>query len=58
MEQLNKISSPNINIEKDQLQWICLAPGGAPYFTTQDGTPWTPIGQNDAINWPELNNLF
>jgi mannan endo-1,4-beta-mannosidase len=25
---------------------------------TEDGAPWTPIGQNDAITWPELNGLF
>lgn len=31
---------------------------GSPYFMTEDGTPWTPIGQNDAITWPELNGLF
>lgn len=58
MEQPEKTSNGEINLECEQLQWIRLAPGGAPYFTTEDGTPWTPIGQNDAINWPELNNLF
>ncbi len=30
----------------------------APYFMTEAGKPWTPIGQNDAINWPELAGLF
>ena len=25
---------------------------------TEDGEPWTPIGQNDAISWVELNGLF
>ncbi|WP_292496125.1 hypothetical protein, partial [Mesorhizobium sp.] len=28
------------------------------YFATEDGEPWMPIGQNDAISWPELNGLF
>lgn len=30
----------------------------APYFITDDGAPWTPIGHNDAITWPELAPLF
>jgi mannan endo-1,4-beta-mannosidase len=38
------------------LPWISVA-AGAPYFV-EDGTPWTPIGQNDAITWPELAGLF
>jgi hypothetical protein len=29
-----------------------------PYFVTDDGSPWTPIGHNDAITWPELAPLF
>jgi mannan endo-1,4-beta-mannosidase len=39
------------------LPWIETTPG-SPYFFTQDGIPWTPIGQNDAITWPELSGLF
>lgn len=30
----------------------------APYFITQDGRAWTPIGQNDAVTWPDLAGLF
>jgi mannan endo-1,4-beta-mannosidase len=30
----------------------------APYFVTEDGAPWTPIGQNDNIAWLELKGLF
>ena len=30
----------------------------APYFITEEGEAWTPIGQNDAISWPELKGLF
>jgi hypothetical protein len=30
----------------------------APYFLTEDGQPWTPIGQNDAITWPDLAGLY
>ncbi|MFT8243716.1 hypothetical protein [Roseomonas sp. BN140053] len=40
-----------------KLPWIERAPG-APYFVTAAGEPWTPIGQNDAISWPELEGLF
>lgn len=35
------------------LPWIEVAPG-APYFVTEHGEDWTPIGQNDAISWPDL----
>jgi hypothetical protein len=39
------------------LPWIQVAPG-APYFVTEEGPSWTPIGQNDAITWPDLAGLF
>ncbi|RYG24230.1 hypothetical protein EON82_11450 [bacterium] len=31
---------------------------GLPYFVTEHGDSWTPVGQNDAISWPDLNGLF
>lgn len=31
---------------------------GIPYFQTDDGQPWHPIGHNEAISWRELNPLF
>jgi hypothetical protein len=37
--------------------WVQVAPG-APYFQTETGESWTPIGQNDAVTWPELAGLF
>ncbi|WP_292650779.1 hypothetical protein, partial [Mesorhizobium sp.] len=37
------------------LPWIKVA---GSYFVTEDGESWTPIGQNDAVSWPELNGLF
>ncbi|TCH98310.1 hypothetical protein EJV46_14100 [Roseococcus sp. SYP-B2431] len=39
------------------MPWIGRAPG-APYFVTAAGEAWTPIGQNDAIDWPEFAGLF
>lgn len=39
------------------LPWIEVAPG-APYFMTEHGDAWSPIGQNDAISWPDLAGLF
>ncbi|MFB9863790.1 hypothetical protein [Rufibacter immobilis] len=39
------------------LPWVQVAPN-APYFMTEDGLPWTPVGQNDAIIWPELEGMF
>lgn len=40
------------------LPWIGLAGSGVPYFITETGAAWTPIGQNDAISWDELSGLF
>ena len=37
--------------------WVTRIPN-MPYFQTEDGIPWHPIGQNDAITWRELNPLF
>jgi mannan endo-1,4-beta-mannosidase len=28
------------------------------YFAAENGEPWTPIGQNDAISWSDFNGLF
>jgi hypothetical protein len=39
------------------LSWIGRAPD-APYFADEAGETWTPIGQNDAITWPELAGLY
>ncbi|WP_425482810.1 hypothetical protein [Aureimonas leprariae] len=32
--------------------------GGAPYFETEDGRPWTPVGHNEAVDWIDLAGLF
>jgi hypothetical protein len=45
------------------LAWIQMIPpepgqSPAPYFMTEDGQRWAPIGQNDSISWPELKGLF
>jgi len=39
------------------LGWIQRAPG-RPYFVTEAGASWTPIGQNDAVSWPEWRGLL
>jgi len=39
------------------LPWITVAPN-APYFVTEYGQNWTPIGQNDSITWPEFKGVF
>jgi hypothetical protein len=39
------------------LPWIGVA-AHAPYFVTDDGEPWTPIGHNDAISWEDLKGLY
>lgn len=62
MELIEAIGSTKLTAERrahcaDALPWIQVVPG-APYFSTDEGDPWTPIGQNDAITWPELSGLF
>lgn len=47
------VSTPPLSV----LPWIEVAKG-APYFVTDYGENWTPVGQNDAILWPDLNGLF
>ena len=37
--------------------WIVRAPD-APYFMTEHGEAWTPIGQNDSVAWFEFNGLY
>lgn len=39
------------------LPWIQTYPDHA-YFFTDKGDGWIPIGQNDAITWPDLKGLF
>ncbi len=39
------------------LPWIRVCPN-APYFETETGQIWTPVGQNDAINWPDFAGAF
>jgi len=43
--------------DSSPLPWIEVAPA-APYFCTDTGQSWTPIGQNDALTWPDLSGLF
>jgi hypothetical protein len=42
---------------RETLPWVTTRPG-VPYFLTDSGHTWTPIGQNDAVTWPELAGLF
>src|SRR3954463_528307 len=44
-------------VSNNNLPWIEVAKD-APYFVTEEGKDWAPIGQNDAITWPELEGIF
>lgn len=60
MQLLTAASNGRIPAEsaaQASLPWIQVAPD-APYFITDTGESWIPIGQNDAINWPEFAGLF
>jgi hypothetical protein len=47
----------NSSLSSPALPWIEVAHNAA-YFATDTGDDWTPIGQNDAITWPELAGAF
>ncbi|MFN7117765.1 MAG: hypothetical protein ACK4TA_13275 [Saprospiraceae bacterium] len=44
-------------LQNNALPWIQVSPE-SPYFVTEQGETWMPIGQNDAITWPDLAGLF
>ncbi len=58
---LNPSNLPAEDLEKlsiaAALPWITI-PQGAAYFADEQGHSWTPIGQNDAITWPEFAGAF
>lgn len=43
--------------QSNAVPWI-VTHVGQPYFFTEKGQSWTPIGQNDALTWPALQGLF
>ena len=47
----------HITLPKQTLPWVATAPG-VPYFHTEDGASWHPIGGNDSVSWRELTPLF
>jgi hypothetical protein len=60
MQLLTPTSNTRLLVEPQppaSLPWIQVAPD-APYFVTEEGASWTPIGQNDAITWPDFEGLF
>ncbi|WP_245849553.1 glycoside hydrolase 5 family protein [Hymenobacter crusticola] len=59
MQLLDAVKAPitKTPLPKASLPWIQVAPD-APYFITEEGQNWTPIGQNDAITWPDFAGLF
>src|SRR5215217_5908712 len=44
-------------IVRSDIPWVVRA-NAAPYFLLETGEPWTPVGANEAITWPELAGLF
>ena len=50
-------AAPAPDLAPTVAEWIETRPG-LPYFVTEGGRAWHPIGDNNAINWPELNGLF
>jgi len=42
---------------KPRLRWVNVVEG-LPYFVTDKGEDWTPLGQNDAVTWPDLKGIL
>lgn len=52
-EALHRVAPPG----PLQGDWIrCIA--GSPYFETEAGEPWAPVGHNEAITWPNIAPLY
>ena len=43
--------------QESALQWVRVS-DSSPYFVTEDGQPWPPIGHNDALAWVTLKGLY
>ncbi|MEO5995334.1 MAG: hypothetical protein ABIN89_01470 [Chitinophagaceae bacterium] len=54
---VNTKEKQEINSKHASIPWIEVAKG-IPYFITEHGDTWAPIGQNDAITWPELAGAY
>jgi hypothetical protein len=58
---LERVESANARLDtwrrQAPLPWIEVC-ADAPYFQTEDGDAWHPIGHNDAISWPDLAPLY
>src|SRR5688500_5017923 len=54
-QELDSPVEPPLPASAARLPWIRVE---GSYFVTETGKPWTPIGQNDAISWPDFNGLF
>ncbi|HEX2224700.1 MAG TPA: hypothetical protein VHN15_10890 [Thermoanaerobaculia bacterium] len=52
MKSLTRLTEPQLEVP-----WIHVAPG-VPYFQTETGESWHPVGHNDALPWPTLAGLF
>ena len=51
------MAAATIGSASPKLAWIGKAPS-VPYFMTETGDSWTPVGHNDSITWPGLSGLL
>ncbi len=49
---IRKVAAPAVVAD-----WIRCAEG-APYFQTESGSDWAPVGHNEAITWPNIAALY
>lgn len=54
---LNQDAIRRVAAPDPEAGWIrCV--DGAPYFQTEFGVPWAPVGHNEAITWPNIQPLY
>lgn len=49
---IRKVAAPH-----PAADWVRCA-DGAPYFQTESGAAWAPVGHNEAITWPNIEPLY
>src|SRR5690349_16570044 len=48
---VDSLTAPAVDRSPAPLPWVQVA-RDAPYFVTDDGVAWMPVGHNDALAWP------
>ena len=56
-ETMDALTHARDDADVRRLEWVGIAPN-APYFVTDAGRAWMPIGHNDAVAWPTIGPVL